>query len=370
MSFPSPEKKPAAVPPFFSKNVREVVTFADRRAVYALLYRMLDWLPAARLSTVRDGVSKPGVGEWRRCDRCAATGRVVGDGASVKPCRGMHTSWPFGHGCRQCACQDGWVKIGRQRRTKRVSRVVTCWQCDGEREILIGDVLSESMHWQQCGVCEATGKLTVEEEVPDDSAPEGSDRMLSPGKHSLHDDAMTKAEKRRWVDAQIIKIAALQRQHDGTEAPADDLSRALEAKAHLYRTGSFQTLELALEMLSIAYPLRHDSVRLFVIEGQYRPDAGTRLRLDETVDWLAARMTGTIHLPGDARDEMDRWKHSLQHGRTPEHGRQRAARNLEIIRLRDEHGWSLRRIGDLYSLSGETVRGIVQPSIPVATAAA
>jgi hypothetical protein len=51
-----------------------VVTLEDRRAVYALLDRYLDWLPPARLSVRRaETTVKVGVGRWRRCDTCDST---------------------------------------------------------------------------------------------------------------------------------------------------------------------------------------------------------------------------------------------------------------------------------------------------------
>jgi hypothetical protein len=285
-------------------NELHVVTLADRRAVAALLDRMLDWLPPARLSVARDETSKPGVGTWQGCPVCASTGRVV----AGKACRQPHTRWPFGHGCVPCqACTDGY-------RLERPGRGM---------------------------------------------APSGTDRMLNPGKHDLDTDAQRKAEQRRYLDAQLVKLAALERQRAGVEAPDDDLTRAVAAKAHLYSTGSFARLEVALLQLAIAAPLRHEAVRLYLIEHQAVPSPPARERLDSAVGWLAARMPRPILLPGDAVNEVEAWKRSLEAGRTPEHRRQREARDREIVDLVDEHGWTLRRVAALYALSPEGVRKIV-----------
>lgn len=280
-----------------------LVTLEDRRAVYALLDRMLDWLPPARLSLTRAEASKPGEGRWRRCDRCAATGRVVGAGNGAKPCRGNHDRWPHGHGCRPCdLCDNGWIR--------------------------------------------GTG--------------DGSDRMLNPGKHDLDTEAQERAQRRRWVDAQIVKIQALQLQQAGKEAAPDEFTRAHDARERLYETGSFRGLELVLELLAITAPGRHAAVVFFVVEGHLGVTPDVRSHLDETVAWIAARMPRPILLPADASAEIAAWKHSLEHGRLPAHRAQRDARNAEILNLVDEHGWSLRRVGRLYDLSHVSVLKIVQ----------
>lgn len=291
-----------------------VVTMEDRRAVYALLDRMLDWLPPARLSVARDESSKPGVGTWRPCGVCGATGRLLGG----KPCRQAHIRWPYGHGCVECRnCEQGHVRIPSRR---------------GE-------------------------------------PPAGTDQMLTAGRHELETEAHRKAENRRYVDAQLVKLAALARQRAGVEAADDELTRAVSAKERLYRTGSFGRLEVALLQLAIHAPLRHEAVRVFVIEGVTKPSPPVRARLDETVAWLAERMPRPILLPGDAIAEVEAWKRSLENGRTPEHRRLRAVRNAEIEHLRADHGWSLRRIGDTYALSAEGVRKILDRD-PVASAPA
>lgn len=281
----------------------QVVTLEDRRATYALVDRMLDWLPPARLSVARDESSKPGVGTWRPCGVCGATGRLL----AGKPCRQAHTTWPYGHGCVECQnCDRGHVRIPTRR---------------GE-------------------------------------PPAGSDRMLTAGRHELEADAHRKAENRRYVDAQLVKLAALARQRAGTEAADDELTRAVAAKERLYRTGSFGRLEVALLQLAIHVPLRHEAIRMYVIEGVAKPSPAVRARLDETVEWLAERMPRPILLPGDAIAEIEAWKRSLQFGKTAEHTRLRRLRDAEIRVLRFEQGWSLRRIGDTFAMSPEGVRKI------------
>lgn len=271
--------------------------------MYALLDRYLDWLPPARLSVARpERSSSSPDGGWRPCSRCAATGRVTGEGTAAKPCRQKHDRWPTGHGCRPClACDGGYVRVDAG----------------------------------------------------------GRDLMLNAGKHDLDTDAQVKAEARRLVDAQLVKLAALQRQHAGVEGAGDELTRASEAKARQWRTGSFAPLELCLELLAVAAPLRMEALRLFVLERQFDPNPAVRARLDETVGWIAVRMPRPILLPADARSEMAAWKHSLQHGKTLAHRRDREARDVEIAVLAGEHGWSLRRIGALYDLTPEGVRKIV-----------
>lgn len=228
-----------------------------------------------------------------------------------------HSGWPYRHGCRPCLnCEAGWIRVG--------------------------------------------GDPTV-----------AGDPMVNPGKHELDDQAQVKAERRRLVDAQLVKLQALQRQHDGIEWPDDDLTRALMAKTRLYRTGSFGWLDRALLLLAAAYPLRHDAVRLYVIEAQAVPSAAVRERLDETVDWLSERMPRPILLPADAVREVEAWKHSLENGRTPKHRMLRVARDLEMHELYTVHGWSQRRIAEAYALSQGAVSKILQrTSEIVATAPA
>lgn len=291
-----------------------LVTLEDRRAVYALLDRYLDWLPPARLAVVRPERSSTSVveGGWRPCGRCAATGRVVGEGAAAKPCRKLHSVkhdngretviWPLDHPCRPClSCDGGYVRVDK----------------------------------------------------------DGKDRMLNASKTEFATGAQVRHERRRLVAAQLAKIAALQRQHDGTEDPGDELSRAHEARERLWRTGSFGSLERTLERLATEAPLRHETLRVFVIERQFDPDPGVQVRLDETVDWLAGRVKRPILLPADARHELDVWKFTLQHGKTPAHREARAQRDSEIAELYDVHSWSLRRLASLYALTPEGVRKIL-----------
>lgn len=294
-----------------------LVTLADQRAVRALLDRYLDWLPPARLSVARPDRAgrSPREGGWRACTRCAATGRVTGEGPTAKACRQKHDRWPSGHGCRPCvACDSGYIA------------------------------------------------------VPDG----GRDLMLNPGKNDfvVDDHGRGLHEQRRHRDAQLVKLAALQRQHDGKEAPGDELDRALKAKEHLWKTGSFAQLEAAMELLAVTMPLRLQALVVFVIEAQFDPNPATQLHLDETIVWLAERMPRPILLPGDARDEIEAWKHSLQHGKTLQHRRDRLARDAEIGELANAHGWSLRRVGALYSLSPEGVRKILAGQAGVLAAVA
>lgn len=306
----------------------QLVTLADRRATYALLDRMLDWLPPARLSTRKDPDAPTG-STWRRCNRCAGSGRVTGEGTGAKPCRQSHpqwdatgrtTAWPYRHGCRPCLnCEVGWIRVGGEPST-------------------------------------------------------AGDPMLSTGKHELDDQAQVKAERRRMVDAQILKLQAHARERgdDGAEeAPDDDLTRALRAKDYLYRTGSFRRLEAALLLLAATYPLRHEAVRVFVIEAQAEPSPRVRVNLDQTVDWLAERLPRPILLPADAVREVEAWKRSLEDGRTPKHRMLRVARDLEIHDLATAHGWSQRRIAEHYALSQTGVVKILdRASQIVATAPA
>lgn len=207
--------------------------------------------------------------------------------------------------------------------------------------------------------------------------------MLEPGKHELHTEAQLKAERRRWIDGELRKLQALARQRGdrrdaatgewlgSAEAADDELTRALGAKTHLYRTGSFAKLDVALFALRLQYPLRYDSLVEYVIEATAKPTPPVRAHLDETVIWIAERLPRPILLPADAAAEMAAWKRSLQHGKTPEHKRQREARDLEIFDLIETHGWSLRRVGRVYDLSPEGVRHALERSTsaaPVATA--
>lgn len=283
-----------------------LVTLEDRRAVYALLDRYLDWLPPARLSVSRgDTDAKPGAGRWARCQTCGGTGRVAG--VKQQPCRKDHDHWPYDHGCRPCPadCERGYLRLHGQ------------------------------------------------------AALEGIDPMLRQVRDEQVTEAHERAERRRYVDAQLVKLAALQRQHSGEESAGDDLTRAHDAKARLWRTGSFAHLEVCLELLALTSPLRMEALRVFVLERQFPPGARVRVRLDETVVWIAERMCRPILLPADARAEVSAWKHALQHGKTAAHRVQRAARDAEVVELSVVHGWSLRRIGSLYDLSPEGVRKIV-----------
>lgn len=191
--------------------------------------------------------------------------------------------------------------------------------------------------------------------------------MLKPGKHELHTAAELKAESRRWIDAEILKLQAIEAQREGRrnpktgkreppEAPSDELTRAVAAKAHLWRTGSFRHLEVALELLGVTYPDRLASIRVFLIDQNADPSPTILAHLDETIDWLAARLPRPILLPADAIAEIEVWKRSLENGRTADHRRQREQRDVEILDLVETHGWSLRRIGRIYALSPEGVR--------------
>lgn len=294
----------------------QLVTLADRRATYALLDRMLDWLPPARLSTRKDPDAPTG-STWRRCNRCAGSGRVTGEGAGARACRMAHTSWPHRHGCRPCLnCEGGWIPVG-------------------------GDPTT------------------------------AGDPMLTAGKHELDDQAQVKAERRRMVDAQIVKLEAMFAERDGGEGPDDDLTRALRAKERLYRTGSFRRLESALLLLAATFPLRYDAVRVFTVEHQADPNPAVREHLDETVDWLAERLPRPILLPADAVRETEAWKRSLEDGRSPKHRMLRVARDIEIHQLATAHGWSQRRIAEHYALSQTGVVKILErTSAIVATAPA
>lgn len=299
----------------------QLVTLADRRATYALLDRMLDWLPPVRLSTRKDPDAPTG-STWRRCNRCAGSGRVTGEGTAARACRAAHVGWPYRHGCRPCLnCEAGWIRIG-------------------------GDPTT------------------------------AGDPMLTAGKHELDDQAQVKAERRRMVDAQILKLQAHARERGDinglfAEAPDDDLLRAIRAKDYLYRTGSFRRLEAALLLLAATYPLRHEAVRVFVIEAQAEPTPRVRVNLDQTVDWLAERLPRPILLPADAVREVEAWKRSLQDGRTPRHTALRAARDLEIGVLATEHRWTQRRIAEHYALTQPTVSKILdRAAVAVATAPA
>lgn len=290
-----------------------VVTLEDRRAVYALLDRYLDWLPPARLSVGRaEGPVKVGVGRWRRCEACDGEGRVLGEGKGQRPCRQAHPRWPSRHGCRPCpvGCERGFVRLhGR-------------------------------------------------------AAESGADPMINSVKGKSGVDVTAsyeRAERRAWVDSELVKLEALQRQHAGVEAAPDDWTRAHDAKRHQWRTGSFAALESALFLLQVEQPLRFAVLRVYVIERQFPMPDRLRFRMDETVDWLAARMPADILLPQDAKEELAKLRFSLEHGRDPRHLEMRRARDEQIVELVVEHGWSLRRVGKKFDLShvrvGEIVRG-------------
>lgn len=292
----------------------QLVTLADRKAVYALLDRMLDWLPQSGVSVQRDPSSKPGVGSWRRCNRCAGSGRVTGIGKAARACRGNHGPDAPGHGCRPCLnCEAGWVKATRGQ--------------------------------------------------------EGSSRMLSEGEHELAEEAMTKSERRRWIDTQILNLQAMAAVRAGEAALPDQVLRAISRKQVLYSQGSFGALDVALLQLAFAYPLRHDAIRLYLIDQHAQPAPMVAVRLAETVGWLAERMPRPIRLPHDADQELAAWKHSLEHGRTPAHRDQRDQRNAEIRALRDEHGWAVAKLGAEYNLSRTAVYAILETAVASAPAA-
>lgn len=294
-----------------------LVTLADRRAVYALLDRLLDWLPPARLSVARDTSTKAGTGTWSVCGTCGGTGRLLGG----KPCRQPHAKWPFGHGCAPCP---------------------VCSPEGGD----YGHTL----------------------ELPPRGQPlAGTDRMLIRGVHGLHDEAQAKAERRRYVDAQLAQLEATARQRAGLESPDDDLTRALSAKTHLYRTGSFQHLDAALRLLEVSDRRRFEFVRLTAIEGIVQVTERMRPALDGVVDWVGERMPRPILLPADAVNEVEAWKVSLQLGKTAAHRKQRDQRNREIVELAAEHGWSQRRIATHYALSQPAVQEILAKTEAVAS---
>jgi hypothetical protein len=169
-----------------------------------------------------------------------------------------------------------------------------------------------------------------------------------------------RAERRAWVDSEIVKLEALQRQHAGVEAAPDDWTRAHDAKEHQWRTGSFAALESALFLLQVKQPLRFAVLRIYVIERQFPMPERLQGRMDETVDWLASRMPADILLPQDARMELAKLRHSLEHGRDPRHVEMRRARDEQIVELVAVHGWSLRRVGRKFDLSHVRVGEIVR----------
>lgn len=308
----------------------QVVTLEDRHAVYALLDRYLDWLPPAKLAVRRaeDGAATLGAGRWRRCETCDGKGRVQGVGRQQRPCRLEHLTWPVGHGCRPCpaACQAGYVRMHGANSVTGTDRMIK----------------------------RVVGKET------------GVDVTAS----------YAKSERRRSADAQLLKIAALERQRGdardprtvtpsfrgvllAAESDPDELTRAHDAKERQWHTGSFAALDRALELLALSQQLRFEALHVFVIDQHFDPAPPVRVRLDEIVDWLAARMPRPILLPADAQGELAAWKHALEHGRDRAHAEARAARDRQIVDLVELEGWSRRRVADVFDLSHTRVARIV-----------
>lgn len=317
-----------------------VVTLEDRQAVYSLLDRWLDWIPPVRLAVKRgETTTAAGVGRWERCTVCAGTGRLIGEGRLARACRGNHAEWPYAHGCRACpaGCEQGHLRLHGKK--------------------------------AEAGIDPMLNRIVGKETGVDVTSTE------------------QRIAKRRWIDGELVKFAALERQRGDArdqrtvtpsylgarlpaEASSDELTRAHDAKERQWRTGSYPAVEMALELLAATHPLRFEALRVFVIDQHFEPAPAVRARLDEIVEWIAARIPRPILLPADAQAELDAWKHTLEHGRDKRHAAQRAVRNRQIVELVEEHSWSLRRVGRVFDLSHERVRMIVMEADVQRTAVA
>lgn len=202
-----------------------------------------------------------------------------------------------------------------------------------------------------CETCGGRG------EIPDDVR----DPYERPGTPFFGDEQQRRRDQAVERDAAIARLERDWGANAGAES-TDPLDAAVDRAEGHYRRGSYRQFLRALRTVEQVSERRARSLVRLVVNGEenlIRVEPWTRSWLDQTVDWVAMLMPRPIELPADAHRDLEAWKYTLQHGKSPQHRAAREERNVEIVRLVVEHGWSLRRAGRVYGVSHETVRKIL-----------
>ena len=154
--------------------------------------------------------------------------------------------------------------------------------------------------------------------------------------------------------------APIERRHEASELEEGD--RLELARRARDRSGSYQELERALELMRSRAPAYYSLVWHVLVNGE--PIVLSELtasHLDEAVGWLAGEMR-SARVPRSLMEtpqKEEARKRSLWRGRTRGHELQRAQRDRAILREREE-GMPISRIAREYGLSREHVHRIVR----------
>lgn len=154
------------------------------------------------------------------------------------------------------------------------------------------------------------------------------------------------------LDQEIERLVSLERTRSGEIAHEREPWE--RAKARQYAAGSYADLDRALAILRDRSHGRYQMVMRFAVHGDDRETLRYSLQtlLDAIVDELRALMPDHLRIPlwlMPKEDERQR-KESLHYGRTNGHDRQRAERNWEMWRLRNEEGWAIPSICHYFGL--------------------
>jgi hypothetical protein len=289
-----------ALPPGVSPEKSGVLVSNLTRSemVRLLLASRDDWLPSVRTST----------------------GQIVGGAAS----RGEVASASFS--CPRCG---GRCVEGRPRRLR-------------------AGVLA----WTVCSVCDGAGV------VAGDAYTFGAPSSVAVVRERVTGESESVRLDRRRRDGELRRLERLAAAREGSIDPSEEWWWEGE-KRRLWREGSYAELEAALVALRDFNEL--DWVAVMCVFG---PDAdvreiggGVAARVERAVGWLADRMPDPIRLPAHLVALDEKRRRSLAFGRTAAHGRARADRAGEIVRLR-EGGASWREIERATGLSERHARRV------------
>jgi len=267
-------------------------------ATYALLRSLLDWVPG-RVQRFGD-LPGPAPSEKRACGACGGSG--VWRARTCRTCAGA------GRIAIDAYTQD---EVATLARPVPSGRYVPCDACDGRRTHAGG---------RTCVVCKGAGGF----HVPDSSR----------------------------IDAQLRRLEADRLAREGGlgggPLPWEPL------RAEYRRAGSYEALERVLASLALSHPTRHAQLMAIEVYGLTdRVSDAARAQMDETVEWVAARMPDPIRVPPWVRSERPeargRWSNGWKRGQ----------RNSEIRRLAED-GWTGRRLAREFGLSPGQVSRILQ----------
>lgn len=163
------------------------------------------------------------------------------------------------------------------------------------------DAKGRILRWLSCPDCLANGFVSTgcetchgHGEIPDGGR-DPYEVKAAGGAAFFGEDRERQRDRARWLDAQLLELRRQHRIREGDDDPEDWFARAVRLKKALWARGDYELLHQAQQLLAATRPLRHLAWMTFVVEQQPLSLASqATVRLDETADWLAGKMTGAI----------------------------------------------------------------------------